>query len=62
MQGVEITENFFDRRHKFTNLLKSLRPPSVNITEITELLDHRRMAFLHLKEKLTLLKKTSKLN
>ena len=52
--GVEIIENFLTR-HKFTNLQGS------RLLEITELLDHWKMAFPHFKWKLTLLEKNIKM-
>ena len=47
---------------KFTNLLQSVYPWGMSITEIMELLDHQKMAFLHLNGKLSLLEETSKWN
>ena len=57
--GDEIRENLLTG-HKFTNLLKSASQGENFL--LFSLLDHRKMAFPHLKGKLTLPEKTSKWN
>ena len=64
MTGVEIREKFLTR-HKFTNWLKSVLWPWFTARGkfwLFNILDCWKMAFPHLKGKLTLLAKTSKWN